>query len=73
MRTSEPVSIEEASALARMLVEADDAERAELLHSLRRNWRLSRAVQGFNRLIEQPAHRVLGTRALKSIGLDKGG
>ena len=73
MRTGETVSIEEASALARMLVEADDAKRIELLHRLRQNLRLSRAVRGFNRLIEQPAHRALGSRALKCIGLDKGG
>ena len=73
MRTGETVSIEEALALARMLVEADDVERVELLHRLRQNLKLTRAVRGFNTLIEQPFHRVLGSRALKSIGLDKGG
>jgi hypothetical protein len=73
MPSHDTPSIEEAIDLARMLSEADDAGRVEIVHRLRHSLKLSRSVRGLNRLLDQPAHRPVGTQALKCLGLERGG
>lgn len=69
MTSIETPTLSESVAIAQTLANCDEAQRAELVHELRRTVRLSRTVRGLNRLIEQPAHRPLGEKALRSIGL----
>lgn len=73
MPTHDTPSIEEAVNLARMLADTDDAGRVEIVHRLRHSLKLSRTVRGLNRLLDQPAYRPVGTQALKSLGLERGG
>ncbi len=63
----------ESVADAHTLVDCDEGARAEWIHRLRQSMRLSRTVRGLNRLLDQPAHRPLGSAALKCIGLGHGG
>lgn len=66
-------SVEEACAAAQTFLAADDAKRAEVVHQLRQNLRLSRTVRGLNRLLQHPDHGSLGRSALKSLGLEMAG
>ncbi|WBT36373.1 hypothetical protein [Hyphomicrobium sp. DMF-1] len=63
----------ESVAVARVIVETSEAERIELLHRLRRSFKLSRTVRGLNRLLDRPAHRPLGREALRRLGLEFAG
>ena len=62
-------SISEAVAKARLLVNSNDVERAEVLHELRRSLQLSRTVRGLKLLLAYPSHRALAERALLKMGL----
>ena len=73
MVSDEIPSLSESVEIAEKLTSCNEIQRMELLHNLRRAAKLSRAVRGLNRLVEQPAHSPLGQRALKSIGLYLGG
>lgn len=73
MPTRDTPSVEEAVDLARMLTETNDTERVEIIHRLRHSLKLSRAVRGLNRLLDQPAYRPVGAQALKCLGLERGG
>lgn len=70
MVSNETPTILESLDFARRIREISDEQRVELLHRLRQSTRLSYTVRGLNRLIEQPEHRPIAERALRTMGLD---
>lgn len=59
--------------IAERLLVADDAERADIVHQLRRDGCLSSTVRAFNELLSDPERRSIAASALKAIGLDRAG
>jgi len=60
----------ESVATARAIVETTEPETVELMHRLRKSFKLSRTVRGLNRLLDRPVHRPLGKEALRRLGLE---
>jgi hypothetical protein len=56
--------------LARHIVDLDDKSRVDCFYALRAQQRLSRAVRGFNHLLDHPDYRPVGLAALSCLGFD---
>lgn len=56
--------------LARHILDLDDKSRVDRFYALLAQQRLSRAVRGFNQLLEHPDYRPIGLAALSCLGFD---
>lgn len=68
MLSDENPSILKSLNFAHRIQQADDAQRAEVVHRLRQSMRLSYTVRGLNQLAQEPLHRPVAERALHSMG-----
>lgn len=73
MPTTQSPSATDAATIARLIIAADERNRAEIVHRLRRQVRLSRTVHELNRMLDQPDQRPLGMAALRCLGLERAG
>jgi len=63
-------SLSETLELARHIVDLYDKSRVDCFYALRAQQRLSRAVRGFNQLLDHPDYRPIGLAALSCLGFD---